>query len=73
MSGCAVRGARGGLSDRITFALEDYRATQGTFDRIYAKSPFGRYTHRVAIANSRLVACEPLRDRLPTKAQRRWM
>jgi cyclopropane fatty-acyl-phospholipid synthase-like methyltransferase len=31
----------GGLSDRITFALEDYRATQGTFDRIYANKPFG--------------------------------
>jgi cyclopropane-fatty-acyl-phospholipid synthase len=28
------RAADRGLSDRITFALEDYRATQGTFDRI---------------------------------------
>jgi Putative transposase len=42
---------------------------------VYAKRPFGgpqavlaylsRYTHRVAIANSRLIACDPQRRHLP--------
>ena len=36
----ARRAAAAGLSDRATFALEDYRATAGTFDRIVCVGMF---------------------------------
>ena len=60
-------GAQAGLADRRAFAahLAPLREAEWV---VYAKRPFGgpeavlaylsRYTHRVAISNSRLVACD---------------
>jgi cyclopropane-fatty-acyl-phospholipid synthase len=52
------RAADRGLSDRITFALEDYRATQGTFDRIVS---VGMFEHvNVAAYDAYFNACRRL-------------
>ena len=40
LAGSRQRVADRGLADRITFALEDYRATQGSFDRIVSVGMF---------------------------------
>jgi cyclopropane-fatty-acyl-phospholipid synthase len=52
------RAADRGLSDRITFALEDYRATQGAFDRIVS---VGMFEHvNVAAYDAYFNACRRL-------------